>query len=195
MWKGTAASTYPEVALDNLAVLARIHGTNAVPLLPGGLAPQAWISFEVEGGQIVGLLGPNGAGKTTSFYMVVGLIPADEGTVTVDGKDITEWPMHQRAKFGIGYLPQEASVFRRMTVEEKLEDALQKITSMESELNRALKKAQGLEKKVEQLSAVNENLKSRFSKITQLNEGLEAKVSELLKFSATEPVSATMGEL
>ncbi|MCM0605145.1 MAG: LPS export ABC transporter ATP-binding protein [Xanthomonadaceae bacterium] len=78
------------------------------------------VSFEVKAGQIVGLLGPNGAGKTTSFYMVVGLVPADEGSVTLDGKDITALPMFERANNGIAYLPQEASVFRRMTVEENL---------------------------------------------------------------------------
>jgi lipopolysaccharide export system ATP-binding protein len=78
------------------------------------------VSFELESGQVVGLLGPNGAGKTTSFYMVVGLIRADGGQVLLDGTDIGKWPMHQRAQKGIAYLPQEASVFRRMTVEENI---------------------------------------------------------------------------
>lgn len=78
------------------------------------------VSFEVHAGKIVGLLGPNGAGKTTSFYMVVGLVPADEGSITLDGRDITTLPMFERANGGIAYLPQEASVFRRMTVEENL---------------------------------------------------------------------------
>jgi len=78
------------------------------------------LSVEVESGQIVGLLGPNGAGKTTAFYMIVGLVPADAGTVTIDDRDITHLAMHQRAHAGIGYLPQEASVFRKLTVEDNV---------------------------------------------------------------------------
>jgi lipopolysaccharide export system ATP-binding protein len=78
------------------------------------------LSIEVESGQIVGLLGPNGAGKTTAFYMIVGLVPPDAGTVTVDDRDITHLAMHQRALAGIGYLPQEASVFRKLTVEDNV---------------------------------------------------------------------------
>jgi lipopolysaccharide export system ATP-binding protein len=78
------------------------------------------LSVEVESGQIVGLLGPNGAGKTTAFYMIVGLVPPDAGTVTIDERDITHLPMHQRAHAGIGYLPQEASVFRKLTVEDNV---------------------------------------------------------------------------
>jgi lipopolysaccharide export system ATP-binding protein len=78
------------------------------------------LSVEVESGQIVGLLGPNGAGKTTAFYMIVGLVPPDAGTVTIDDRDITHLSMHQRAHAGIGYLPQEASVFRRLTVEDNV---------------------------------------------------------------------------
>jgi lipopolysaccharide export system ATP-binding protein len=74
------------------------------------------VSFEVPQGKVVGLLGPNGAGKTTSFYMVVGLLHPDEGTVKIDDKDITQLSMHERARAGLGYLPQEASVFRRLTV-------------------------------------------------------------------------------
>jgi lipopolysaccharide export system ATP-binding protein len=78
------------------------------------------LSIEVESGQIVGLLGPNGAGKTTAFYMIVGLVPPDAGTVTIDDRDITHLAMHQRALAGIGYLPQEASVFRKLTVEDNV---------------------------------------------------------------------------
>jgi lipopolysaccharide export system ATP-binding protein len=78
------------------------------------------LSVEVESGQIVGLLGPNGAGKTTAFYMIVGLVPADKGTVTIDDRDITHLAMHQRAHAGIGYLPQEASVFRKLSVEDNV---------------------------------------------------------------------------
>ena len=70
------------------------------------------VSIQVESGQIVGLLGPNGAGKTTSFYMIVGLVARDEGAITIDDKDISILPMHSRSRMGIGYLPQEASIFK-----------------------------------------------------------------------------------
>jgi lipopolysaccharide export system ATP-binding protein len=78
------------------------------------------LSVEVASGQIVGLLGPNGAGKTTAFYMIVGLVPPDAGVVTIDDRDITHLAMHQRAHAGIGYLPQEASVFRKLSVEDNV---------------------------------------------------------------------------
>ncbi|GMQ47763.1 MULTISPECIES: LPS export ABC transporter ATP-binding protein [Vibrio] len=78
------------------------------------------VSLSVESGQIVGLLGPNGAGKTTSFYMIVGLVARDEGSITIDGNDISILPMHSRAKMGIGYLPQEASIFRKLSVEHNI---------------------------------------------------------------------------
>ena len=78
------------------------------------------VSLSVSSGQIVGLLGPNGAGKTTCFYMIAGLVAADKGQVTIDKQDITALPMHGRARAGIGYLPQEASVFRKLTVSENI---------------------------------------------------------------------------
>ena len=78
------------------------------------------VSLQVRAGETVGLLGPNGAGKTTSFYMVVGLVPADGGVIELDGRDITRLPMHARARLGIGYLPQEASVFRKLSVENNI---------------------------------------------------------------------------
>ncbi len=78
------------------------------------------VSLQVKNGEVVGLLGPNGAGKTTTFYMVVGLVRPDQGRVLLDGADITKMPMYQRAKNGIGYLPQEPSVFRKLTVSENL---------------------------------------------------------------------------
>jgi lipopolysaccharide export system ATP-binding protein len=83
------------------------------------------VSANVSQGEVVGLLGPNGAGKTTSFYIIVGLITADSGKVMMDGKDLTNMPMYQRARHGISYLPQEASVFRKLTVEENLLAILQ----------------------------------------------------------------------
>ena len=74
------------------------------------------LSLQIESGEVVGLLGPNGAGKTTAFYMIVGLVPCDGGRIELDGEDITHLPMYARARRGLGYLPQEASVFRRMSV-------------------------------------------------------------------------------
>lgn len=83
------------------------------------------VSLEVKCGEVVGLLGPNGAGKTTSFYMIVGLVPSDAGMIDIDGKDISHLPIHMRAKLGLSYLPQEASVFRKLTVEENIQAVLE----------------------------------------------------------------------
>jgi lipopolysaccharide export system ATP-binding protein len=78
------------------------------------------ISVSLDSGEVVGLLGPNGAGKTTAFYMIVGLVSCDAGRIELDGQDLTRLPMHRRARLGLGYLPQEASVFRKLTVEENI---------------------------------------------------------------------------
>jgi len=78
------------------------------------------LSLELKSGEVVGLLGPNGAGKTTAFYMIVGLIAADGGNILLDGQDLTAKPMHERSKLGLGYLPQEASIFRKLTVEQNI---------------------------------------------------------------------------
>jgi lipopolysaccharide export system ATP-binding protein len=78
------------------------------------------VNLSVRRGQSVGLLGPNGAGKTTVFYMITGLVPADAGRVTIDGRDVTRMPMYRRARLGIGYLPQEASIFRGLSVEQNI---------------------------------------------------------------------------
>ncbi len=83
------------------------------------------VSLEVNSGEVVGLLGPNGAGKTTSFYMIVGLIPCDTGRLYINDRDITALPMHARARLGIGYLPQEASVFRKLSVVDNIMAILQ----------------------------------------------------------------------
>ncbi|WDD98108.1 LPS export ABC transporter ATP-binding protein [Thalassomonas actiniarum] len=83
------------------------------------------VSLQVSSGQIVGLLGPNGAGKTTSFYMIVGLVANDSGNITLDDEDLTLAPMHERARKGIGYLPQEASIFRKLTVYDNIMAILQ----------------------------------------------------------------------
>lgn len=83
------------------------------------------VNLSIDTGEIVGLLGPNGAGKTTSFYMIVGLIRPDQGTISIDGRPITHMPMHARAKLGLGYLPQEPSIFRKLTVADNLRAVLE----------------------------------------------------------------------
>ncbi len=83
------------------------------------------VSLDVTSGEVVGLLGPNGAGKTTCFYMIVGLVTADAGAIHLDGRDLTHLPIHRRARLGISYLPQENSVFRRLTVEENIRAVLE----------------------------------------------------------------------
>lgn len=99
-------------------------------------------SLEIESGEVVGLLGPNGAGKTTSFYMIVGLIAADAGSVTLDGREIRHLPIHERARLGLGYLPQEVSIFRKMTVEQNiraiLEISLKDKSRIDAELEKLL---------------------------------------------------------
>jgi lipopolysaccharide export system ATP-binding protein len=103
------------------------------------------VSLHVAGGEIVGLLGPNGAGKTTCFYMIVGLIDNDSGTIQLNDKTISHLPMHKRAKLGIGYLPQEASVFRNLTVQQNILAILQ----LRKDLDRSARK-QALERLLEE---------------------------------------------
>lgn len=93
------------------------------------------VSFEVKSGEVVGLLGPNGAGKTTCFYMIVGLVPADGGEVYIDDAKLTHLAMHSRARKGLSYLPQEASVFRKLNVEENIRAVLELLNLPEDELN------------------------------------------------------------
>jgi lipopolysaccharide export system ATP-binding protein len=107
---GTARST---LAVENLQ---KRYGSRAVV---------KDVSLSVESGEVVGLLGPNGAGKTTCFYMVVGLVPLDAGDILVDGRSISHLPIHRRARLGLSYLPQEASVFRKLTVEENVRAVLE----------------------------------------------------------------------
>src|SRR5690554_6335235 len=92
------------------------------------------VDLDVHMGEIVGLLGPNGAGKTTTFYMIVGLIKPDSGRVMIDSKDITPFPMFRRARIGVGYLPQEASIFRNLTVKENIEIVLQELGKPQKEI-------------------------------------------------------------
>ncbi|MEE2670117.1 MAG: LPS export ABC transporter ATP-binding protein [Bdellovibrionota bacterium] len=100
-----------EVSTFQASELKKIYGSRTVVKS---------VSIDVQSGEVVGLLGPNGAGKTTSFYMMVGLVKADHGKIELNGEDVTKMPLHERAKKGIGYLPQEASVFRELTVEENI---------------------------------------------------------------------------
>ncbi|MCK5001701.1 MAG: LPS export ABC transporter ATP-binding protein [Gammaproteobacteria bacterium] len=96
------------------------------------------VSIEVKSGEVVGLLGPNGAGKTTSFYMVVGLVPVDSGQIFLDDEDLTDLPVHARARKGIGYLPQEASVFRKLTVEQNIQAILEHNAALDKEAQHQL---------------------------------------------------------
>lgn len=104
------------------------------------------LSFNIKSGEIIGLLGPNGAGKTTAFYITVGLIPCSNGKITMDDLDITNYPMHKRAKIGIGYLPQEASIFRKLTVQENI------MAVLEMRKLSVSKRTEILEKLLEQLN-------------------------------------------
>jgi len=134
------------------------------------------VSIEVSKGEIVGLLGPNGAGKTTTFYMIVGMIRPDEGKVFLDDNDITKVPMYKRARTGIGYLPQEASVFRRLTVEDNITAVLEmmKLNSKE--------RKERCEQLLEDLNIAN----IRKSLGYQLSGG-ERRRTEIARSLATEP--------
>ncbi|HBG70110.1 MAG: LPS export ABC transporter ATP-binding protein [Bacteroidetes bacterium GWF2_43_63] len=134
------------------------------------------VSFEVNQGEIVGLLGPNGAGKTTSFYMVVGLIKPNEGKVFLDAEDITELPMYRRAQKGIGYLAQEASVFRKLSVEDNIKSVL--------EFTKLSKQDQN--EKVEKLLDEFGLQKIRKSKGIQLSGG-ERRRTEIARALAVDP--------
>ncbi len=135
------------------------------------------VSLSVSSGEIVGLLGPNGAGKTTTFYMIVGLLRADAGTITLDEKPLTEAPMHIRARAGIGYLPQEASVFRKLSTE----DNIMAILELRRELNGAQRREQleGLLNEFH-LQGVRKSMGERLS-------GGERRRLEIARALATEP--------
>jgi len=133
------------------------------------------VSLQIEQGEVVGLLGPNGAGKTTSFYMIVGLVPTDSGIIKIDDIDITNFPMYQRSRLGIGYLPQEASIFRGLNVEnnimaileiseanivkrrEKLEELLQEFSISHIRKSHALALSGGERRRVEIARAIATN--------------------------------------
>lgn len=142
------------------------------------------VSLEIRSGEIVGLLGPNGAGKTTCFYMIVGLVPADNGRITIDNQDITPLPMHGRARKGIGYLPQEASVFRKLTVR----DNIMAILETRRELNRSQRDA-----KLEELLAEFHINHIRDSVGMALSGGERRRV-EIARALAMEPAFILLDE-
>ena len=135
------------------------------------------VSITVESGQIVGLLGPNGAGKTTSFYMIVGLVLPDRGTIKIDQHDVTRLPIHARARLGIGYLPQEKSIFRKLTVAENVMAILQ----LRKDLNNKQRKAK-LKKLLEEFHI------DHLRDITAISlSGGETRRVEIARALATDP--------
>jgi len=135
------------------------------------------VSVRVDSGEVVGLLGPNGAGKTTSFYMIVGLLRADAGEIRLDDRALTNAPMHERARLGIGYLPQEASVFRKLSTEDNLRAILQLRRGLSRDERDTL-----MERLLQEfnLNGVRSNLGERLS-------GGERRRLELARALATEP--------
>ncbi len=135
------------------------------------------VSLQLSGGEIVGLLGPNGAGKTTTFYMIVGLIRADAGKIYLDHKDLTDAPMHERARAGIGYLPQEASVFRKLSTEDNIRAILELRRDLDRRSQRELLEALLTEFN---LQGVRKTMGERLS-------GGERRRVEIARALATEP--------
>ncbi len=151
------------------------------------------ISFEINSGEVVGLLGPNGAGKTTAFYIIVGLIASDNGSVSLNDRDITDLSMHQRADLGLGYLPQEASIFRKLTVEENILSILE----YQKDLNHS-EREQKLNRLLEELhidhvkSSLGINLSGGERRRVEIARALAAKPSFILldePFAGVDPIS------
>jgi len=139
------------------------------------------ISLEVKSGEVVGLLGPNGAGKTTSFYMIVGLVPSDAGSIDLDGVDISRLPIHRRAVLGLSYLPQEASVFRKLTVEENIRAVLE----LQKKNGKALSKA-AIDERLNSLLADLQIEKLRENQALSLSGGERRRV-EIARALGTNP--------
>ena len=151
------------------------------------------VSLAVRSGEVVGLLGPNGAGKSTSFHMLVGLLPADGGTVHLDGADLTNRPMHARARLGLGYLPQEPSVFRKLTVEQNLLAILELRRGLDArrrgERARELMQAFGIE---HLRRARGENLSGGERRRVEIARALAARPRFMLldePFAGVDPIS------
>jgi lipopolysaccharide export system ATP-binding protein len=140
------------------------------------------VSLQVESGQVVGLLGPNGAGKTTSFYMIVGLVPSDAGQINLDGVDISRLPIHRRATLGLSYLPQEASVFRKLTVEDNIRAVLE---LQHDDEGKPLSKS-AIEKRLDTLLADLQIEKLRENQALSLSGGERRRV-EIARALATNP--------
>ncbi len=139
------------------------------------------VSLEVKSGEVIGLLGPNGAGKTTSFYMIVGLVPSNGGAIDLDGVDISRLPIHRRATLGLSYLPQEASVFRKLTVEENILAVLE----LQKENGKPLTKA-ALEQRLNTLLADLQIEKLRENQAMSLSGGERRRV-EIARALGTNP--------
>ena len=152
------------------------------------------LSLEVHSGEIVGLLGPNGAGKTTAFYMIVGLTPCDEGRIHLDDREITRMPMYRRARLGVGYLPQEASVFRKLTVE----DNIRAILEVREDLEEDSEREAALESLLEELhighirSSVGMSLSGGERRRVEIARALAAEPRFILldePFAGVDPIS------
>ena len=142
------------------------------------------LTLSISSGEVVGLLGPNGAGKTTAFYMIVGLVPCDTGRILLDDKDVTSLPMHRRARLGVGYLPQEASVFRGLSVEENILAVLETRKDLD-----AVGRRNVLEELLEELSIAH----IRDSKGLSLSGGERRRV-EIARALAAEPAFILLDE-
>jgi lipopolysaccharide export system ATP-binding protein len=139
------------------------------------------VGIEVKSGEVVGLLGPNGAGKTTSFYMIVGLVPLDGGEITLNNQTITHLPIHERAKLGLSYLPQEASVFRKLNVEENIQAVLE----LQEENGQALSKNE-IQKRLDSLLQELQISHLRSNPAMSLSGGERRRV-EIARALASEP--------
>lgn len=139
------------------------------------------VSLDVSSGEVVGLLGPNGAGKTTSFYMIVGLVPADDGIIELDGIDLTRLPIHKRASIGLSYLPQEASVFRKLNVE----DNIRAVLELQKKDGKPLSRME-IEQKLDNLLAELQIEKLRTNSALSLSGGERRRV-EIARALATDP--------
>jgi lipopolysaccharide export system ATP-binding protein len=139
------------------------------------------VALQVESGEVIGLLGPNGAGKTTSFYMIVGLVPSDAGRIELDGVDISRLPIHKRAQLGLSYLPQEASVFRKLSVE----DNIRAVLELQPVDGKALNAAQ-IEQRLDTLLADLQIEKLRGNQAMSLSGGERRRV-EIARALATNP--------